>query len=226
VLWIFAHIGRIIVSGDKHMSKVATFVTLRFQTRQYFGVPFDYMAVDKHYPERVPGDAVKGKYCFGVTLYETLWYQHRTEPELPIPYILHCIVTLLKERGPLATQGFLRIQGDARLLKDILTHVNQDITTIWRGNVLKQFSTLSKNNDWRKIINLLPTLHRNTLFYLIGFLREVVASAKAIPLDPSDISTTFGQLIVNPARAGKKFPDLIQNLTDYSVACCARLLDP
>jgi hypothetical protein len=65
-------------------------------------------------------------------------------------------------------------------------------------------------------------LHRNRLFYLIGFLREVAA----ITLDPSDVPTMFGPLIINPARAGNKFSDLIQNLTRYSVAFWARPTGP
>lgn len=247
--WILAHVGRAIISNDKKLSKVATFVALRFQTRQYFGVPFNYMAIDKGYPRRIPAESSKGKYCYGVALYEMLWYQHRTYPKLPIPYVLHYIVTLLKERGALAAPGFLRVRGDASLLKDILGLVNKDVTTIGRGNIhvigaflkqwlkrlpnpvipgelIQQFSSLCENNKWHKIVDLLPPVHKNVLFYLIGFLREVAANATAIGLDKSDVATMFGPLIVNPARGGREFPDLIQNLTGFAVAFCERLLDP
>jgi hypothetical protein len=104
VPWILAHRGRVIVSGSEQMSKVATFVALRFQTQHYFGVPLDYMAVDQHYPE-CPVTS-----CFSIILYETFWYQHRNYPKLPVP----CLVTLLKEKGALAAQG-----DNTGLLKDM-----------------------------------------------------------------------------------------------------------
>jgi hypothetical protein len=245
--WIRAHVAGCTTDSDTRIACVATFVYIRLQTRHYVGVPYDY-SNNKNYLEQIPGEITGGKRVIGVSLYELMWCQKPMYPKLPIPYGLHHIVTLLKERNALKTDGIFRVQGNEGLLREILAEVDQDAAVLARGDVhvlatflktwLKElpnpivpielfnnFQEMAEQNKFLGFVETLPQVHLLTLTYIIGFLKELLENQEYTGMDKSDISTIFGPCFVNPARFAKKNPELVQKLTELSVAFCRRLLD-
>jgi hypothetical protein len=246
--YLVSYIGAKALSSDTAVSKSATFVLLRFLTRHYIGQPLKFIKINPAYPENVPADRQKGRLCFGISLYECLYYQRATHPKLPIPYVVHYIVSLLHEKGAARTQGFLRLRADEDRVREILIKVNQDVTAIASGDVhvvgavfkawlrdladpivpielADPFVEMADLNKFRQFADKLPRLHRLTLFYVIGYLKELAANAERLGLDKSDIATQFGPLLVNPSRVSRRHPELVQNLTELAVAFCSKLVD-
>jgi hypothetical protein len=246
--YLLAYIATNTLSSDPLLANPATFVLLRFLTRHYIGEPLNYLPANPTYPESVPGEMQKARLCFGVSLYECLYYQRTTHPKLPIPYVLYYIIAELHAKGSARTRGFLRLRHDEDGLRQILSKVNEDVRVISNGDVhvvgaafktwLRElanpivpielsdtFVEMSECNKFREFADKLPTLHRLTLFYIIGYLRELADSAERLGLDKSDIATQFGPLLVNPVRISKRRPELVQNLTELAVAFCSRLID-
>jgi hypothetical protein len=56
-------------------------------------------------------------------------------PRLVVPYVLHYMVTELRSRGVFTTSGILRVSGNEGFIKSIHDEVNDDITTIGKGDV-------------------------------------------------------------------------------------------
>jgi hypothetical protein len=245
--WIRAHLATCTTDSDTRLACVATFAYIRLQTRHYIGVPLDYSA-NKSYLEQIPTEITGGTQAFGVSLYELMWCQKPSYPRLPIPLVLHRIVTLLQERNVFHTEDVFRIAGNENLIREILADVNRDLGVLARGDVhvlasllkiwlkelpnplvpvelLLSFQELAQQNKFLAFVERLPPVHQHTLTYVTGFLQEVVQHQDSTGLDKSDVATMFGPCFVNPARIAKKNPELVQSLTELSVAFCRRLLE-
>jgi hypothetical protein len=246
--YIAAYVGMNALSPEPLLSKRATFAFLRLLTRHYIGTPFNHLLVNTDYPQRVIEEMLSGRLCLGVSLYECLYYQRTTHPKMPIPYVLYYIVSVLQTKGAANTQGFLRVRPDDNSVREILDKINQDVTVVSNGDVhavgavfkawlrqlanpvipvelVETFVEMSKLNKFCQFPDKLPTLHRLTLLYIIGYLTELTANAETIGLDKSGIAAQFGPLLVNPSRIPRRHQGLVQNLTKQAVAFCSRLID-
>jgi hypothetical protein len=245
---ILTHLAKTANDPDRHLSAIATFCYFRFQARYYLGVPLDLTTVPPQYVSQIGGHIVKGTAQFGALLYEVMWNQQPKYPRLPIPYVLHYLIGLLKERNVFRTEGIFRIPGNPELVKDIQIQMNEDMTALDRGDV-NVLATILKN--WLKalpnpvvpiemkelftsqceqakylgFLEKLPQVHLMTLTYIVGFLREVIANAQYTGMGRSDLATIFGPCFINPQRSVRGDPAQIQRLTEYSVAFTNRLLE-
>jgi hypothetical protein len=239
--WIRAHIARATTDADVRVADLAAFVLIRFETRHHIGRILDYR--DRHYIERIPGHPKKGRASFGVILYEMMFCQRAAFPRLPIPFALHYIISLLKQRNATRTPGIFQNQANEALVAELLADANDDIEVISRGDVnviatiLKRwvadlvdpivpsemadvFVQMCDQGRLLGFVEHLPQVHRMTLTYLVGFLQEVVANAQVNGMDIHDLAVVFGPLVVRPAKS----PSLAQRLTQASIVFFERLL--
>jgi hypothetical protein len=244
-LWVAAHIARFTGHPDQRIAVVSLFVLIRFQARGYLGQVLTY--ADKHYPERIPMQIAENTACFSVTLYEIMWSQKQSHPRLPIPYVLHYMVTLLLERNALRTRDIFRAPGTEALVAEILGDVNDDITVLARGDVnviasllkvwlqnltnsiipIELVTTFIEKCEEHKFLGMLeklPQLHHLTLTYLIGFLRDVAANSQENGMEKGDLAAVFAPLILNPARVAHT-PEDVQRLSEVAIAFLRRLLE-
>ena len=246
-MWILAHIGRAVVdSADSNVSAIAALTFMRFETRHFLD---QSMITDsKKLLARIPEEVAHGTACFSCTLYEMLWNQRATYPNLPIPYVLYYIIKQLQDRNANSTNGIFKVLGNKGVTNDILVEVNTKMEAISRGDVnvlanllkiwLKElpnpivpiemnddFIRAAKQNRFRTFIEKLPQVHRLTLLYIIGFLQDVYSHADENKMEKSELATIFGPCIVNPVRVARDDPKQIQYLTELSVAFISKMID-
>jgi hypothetical protein len=177
-----------------------------------------------------------------------MWSQKGVYERLPIPYILHYIVGLLKSRNALRTEGIFRIPGPEGVVREILDTVNEDYSVIANGDVnviatllktwllelpnpivpveqLGLFQEMCEQNKFLGFVEHMPQVHQLTLLYLIGFMQEVCQNTEFTGMERMDIAAIFAPCIVNPARVAGPDPPLIQRLTELSVVFCSRLIE-
>jgi hypothetical protein len=247
--YILAYLARSTTGDDRTIAAIATFALIRFQARHYLGVPLDLSTESRNYLDRIPSHISRGKAQFGALLYEMMWGQKKAYPRLPIPFFLHKIITLLKERNALRTEEIFRAPANDSLVKEIQSQVNEDLERgLERGDV-KVLATLLKNwlkalpnplvpvemlhlfvemceqNKFLGFLERLPQVHLLSVTYLIGFLREVIANSQYTGLEKADVAAIFGPCIVNPSRGARGRPEKIQELTEFAVAFTNRVLE-
>jgi hypothetical protein len=245
--WVLAHLSRNSADPDQRIACVAIFVFMRVEARHYVGTPLDFQA-NPRYVEQIPTQITRGHDVFGSLLYEMMWCQKAQFTRLPVPYVLHYMVELLKDKSAFRTKDIFTTPGTEGIVKDIRAHVNDDMTVIARGDVnvvatllkmwikelpnpivpveqIQQFQALCEQNKFLAFVEMMPQVHQLTLVYLIGFLQELSKASEYTGMEKSDLATIFGPCIVNPSRAAANDADLVQRLTSLSVAFCSRLID-
>jgi hypothetical protein len=225
---------------------MATFVFMRFCARHYVGRPLD----SRRPLETIPSEVNRCTNTFGVLLYEIMWSQQAAFPRLPVPYVLHYIVTKLRERNGLRTQQLLSISGNAGVISSIRGEVNDDLAAIDRGDVgvlaalLKlwlselpnpvvplemadQFIAMCEQSKSLSFCEKMPQVHQLTLVYLVGFARELAANEQYNGMEKSDIAMVFGNLVVNLAapHESRKDPFKLRKVTELSAAFFLRLME-
>jgi hypothetical protein len=244
--WIAAHMARTVFEADPELSRVASFAFMRLQARVCIGTVYDFSNDDRLL--RDPTDVILSHtFSFGVLLYELVWAQRAHIPRMPIPYVLHYMIELFKERGGLRAEGIFTNSGNDGLVREIRGEVNRNMSVLTRGdaNVLgsliklwlhdlpnpivpiEMAGTFIERGDrgqFRGFLELLPSLHQRTLTYLSEFLKDVLKNAEYNGLERSDLATVFGPCIVNPLRSAGGDAQIVQKLTGLSVAFCNQLL--
>jgi hypothetical protein len=246
--WILAQLASAMMDTDQRIAWVATFIYIRFRARYYIGRPLDYKSLDPGWVERIPAQMTAGTAVFGVSLYEVMWCQRMAYPKLVVPYVLHYMVTELRARGVFRTEAIFRISGNEGLMKSIREEVNENMTAIARGDVnviagllklwLKElpnpvvpieltaeFKEMCMENKYLRFTERIPQVHQLVLVYLVGFVKELAGAARVTNMENADLAMVFGPLIVNPVRAGNGDPDMVQKLTELSIAFFSRLVE-
>jgi hypothetical protein len=243
--WVLSHVARTAVDPDDKVNARAIFTFMRLQARHYMN------AVNENPPQPlagVPAQVKSGTSAFGCIIYEIMWCQRKTYPGLPIPYVLHLMVSLLRERGALQTKGLFKVQPPDAATHEILAVVNSDVQAIARGDVhtigallrtwlrelcnplvpvelISAFETNAEKNEFLAFLETVPQTHRLSITYLIGFLQEVVRNGAANRLEKSEVAVIFGPCIVNPERCASGNAQKLQSLGESATAFCSRLID-
>jgi hypothetical protein len=245
--WVLAHLAKNSTDPDQRIACISIFLFMRVETRHYLGVTLDFMS-DRRVVEEIPTQISRGHAVFGALLYELMWCQKAQFPSLPIPYALHYIINVLKEKNVFRTQDVFRFPANDGMVRDIRSRANNDMTAIAQGDVnvvasllkmwlkelpnpiipteqIAQFQALAEQNKFLAFVEQMPQVHQLTLVYVIGFLQEMARHSEDTGMEKSDLATIFGPCIVNPARVAQNNVDLIQRLTGMSVAFCSRLIE-
>jgi hypothetical protein len=245
--WIMAHLVRLIMGTDPRVTKVAIFSFIRLHGRFSLHTVFDYVA-DPRILTLPLGQVMTTVLLFGVPLYELLQAQRARFPNLPVPFVLHFMVELVKTRGGLQTEGIFRNPGNDAQIREIRTKVNFGLNALERGDVdvvaslikmwlfqlanplvplelLPRFIELGSAGSFREFFALLPTAHRRTLLYFAGFLLDVARNSEKNGLSTNELATLFGPCFVNPSRSGSTDPSEVQKLTLLSIGLCKHILE-
>jgi hypothetical protein len=246
-LWILSHIARNTMDPDERVSLAATFIYMRFQSRYFLATPLDYETYVSQL-EKIPMQVIKGKTCFGCIIYEAMYCQREEFPKLPIPYVVHLIVTTLKERNALRTPDIFTLSGNEGITASILADVNENVKAVTKGDVhilasllkiwLKQlanplvpfeltaqFMDAGAEGHFLGFFENLPQVYRLTSLYIIGFLKEVAANSEYNGLERGDLAMMFGPLFVDPLRASKGDTEIVQKLNELGIGYVGKLID-
>jgi hypothetical protein len=232
-MWILAHIARATADADHRISAFAAFIFIRFQARYYVQRVLEWT------PDRAFLDSVldqKSRTAFGVSIYEMIWCQRGRYPRLPIPFTLYQLIRLLVERG--ASPDLFKASAVPRI--DIAEEANQDIGALARADVAglagllvywlqelpnpvlpfelgNAFLQMWQEDKFVVFAESLPQAHRLVLFYIIGFLQDIGATA--------DLADVFGPAIVNPQRVAREDEARSTRLTSLGILFAGKLID-
>jgi hypothetical protein len=242
---ILAHCARTSADPDRQLAAVAAFTFMRIAARHYLNTVFEYTP---KWLNAAPTCFIHGASSFGCLLYECLWCQRSQYPKLPIPYVIHYMITLLKEHGALTTPGLFSGRPRDAAVAEVLAVVNFSVKVLGRADVatlaalltiwlrelpnplvpvelLESFETMANATKYLGFVEQLPQAHQLTLLYLIGFLQEVCKNGERNGCNRATIAAQFGPCIVNPERTADGDSARIRTLSELGTAFCARLIE-
>jgi hypothetical protein len=120
---IRAHVAHQTRGKDAAVAELAQFTLIRFCARFELGQPLSPLstAVIAAIPRQLSAPLP----LFGASIYEQLWAQRAVHPRLPVPLLLHLLLTAALARGAEQTEGVFRRSGNARRVQDVITAVNR-----------------------------------------------------------------------------------------------------
>ncbi|KAK8898692.1 Rho GTPase activating protein 39 [Tritrichomonas musculus] len=163
-----------------------------------------------------------GRSMFSCSLYEIMFCQKRLLPVLPIPLPLHLIIKQIKKNGGLFTPEFFVSKNRPESRSIVNTWIeklpfNNSIIEDGEINELvgllfyflfnisdplipklsaDMFIEKCQSNHHIDILNKLPSLHANTIKYLIGFLQEVNSYQQYNLMSKEQIAEIFSKFFV------------------------------
>eukprot|EP01091_Cochliopodium_minus_P020581 TRINITY_DN9030_c0_g1_i1.p1 TRINITY_DN9030_c0_g1~~TRINITY_DN9030_c0_g1_i1.p1 ORF type:complete len:391 (+),score=115.48 TRINITY_DN9030_c0_g1_i1:341-1513(+) len=160
---------------------------------------------------------------FNTTLQKIMEKQKKSEPNLPIPKILHFCLDLLKSMGGLETEGILRIPGSQETvnrLAELFENGNYDVSNVEylnthdvAGTIKFWFKKLTEPLIPRELYNealysegkeninqffdKLPSINKLVIKTLIEFCRELSNFSETTKMDPLNISVCLAPNLFN-----------------------------
>lgn len=188
----------------------------------------------------IPKDALSKKLKFGVSISEQMYNQREKYPNLPIPYTLYRIVTLLQTKSCQSQEGIFRLNGNMKLIDSLADDLNNDNDTLenpekncnlndlssllkkWIRDLpeplvpydkLKALEIDAKNNSLVDFNELLTRANHASMMYLIGFLQSLLNYSDFTKMNEHNFAICFAPAIVwAPENTDPKRIHLISDL--------------
>lgn len=194
-VWIQAHIASSISNEDTKIRLITTFTYIRFTSRCSTNEVKQH--VTDSYIKEIPIHYRTTNITFGVSLYELMWSQRRTMPQVPLPYFLVQIIRALIEAGAFSREGLFHITGNIKMVNELERAINlgdvvldtadvDDLASLLKrffrelvGRVVPQceISSMIQSIKDGTVVDFaedLPPVNMMTLGYLVGFLQDMV----------------------------------------------------
>lgn len=171
----------------------------------------------------IPKDALSGKFKFGVSVSEQMYNQRDKYPNLPIPYTLYRIVSLLQSKSCQSQEGIFRLNGNMKLIDTLAEDLNNDNDTLenpeknpslndlssllkkWIRELpeplvpfdkLKALETDVNDNACVEFNELLTRANHASMMYLIGFLQSLLNYSDFTKMNEHNFAICFAPAIV------------------------------
>ena len=167
----------------------------------------------------------------GSCLYEQIWAQRASLPNCPIPIILHHLCQGLLSKKAEMSNGALLSEGRAADVEALINEINQspiqkeeldiiktatirDLMSVIKKWIMQlpmpvipvnYFEQLCKCPDYIEFANQLPDVHKHTLMYLIGFLKDLAKLQDITNMAEGALALKFGPSIINPNPKDAQF---------------------
>ncbi|OHS97991.1 Rho GTPase activating protein [Tritrichomonas foetus] len=183
-----------------------------------------------------------GGFSIGASIYELFFHQRRKNPNLRIPLFLHKIcekIIQCNNKNP--KEGIFKLPGNKlsvdKMVDDLDTNQfdfnNEDYDVFDLASLLKRFlgempeslineelvEEIKSKKNYIEIVERLGTIQRNTLGYIVGFLKKFLTISN-IGLTP--LSMTFG---TNIMRVNSIDPMKIKELTEVAKIFMSNLIE-
>ncbi|KAH0792226.1 RhoGAP domain containing protein [Histomonas meleagridis] len=214
--YILGHLARIALNCSNDAAKdLAFYIYIRaisqFNTEEPIVVPVDSILTDP----------TKSTRQFGVSLYEIMFSQQRTHPNLPIPVFLYKIISELLAKDCQHTHGIFRLSGKTVNLDQYQYSANSgdfsflesidvyDLSSLFKswirsisGAIISKSLTerlgQSKKEQYMDIVNAMDIVNRNVLMYLVGFLKKQSETAEETKMDQGNLAMVFSPNVIYP----------------------------
>lgn len=214
--------GNSIYKTDITFTNFAKFVFMRMFERTYKIGLIHNKDVTKEAFINMPKVVRLGRSMFSCSLYEVMWCQKRFYPYLPIPLPLYLIITQIKKNGGFLAPEFLVLKNrpeSKAIMNSWIEKLPFDNTVLNDGEINELvailFYFLYNNTDsvipklsadmfiekcqsknYKDIFGALPTLHLNTLKYIIGFLQDTLSFEQYNKMSKEQIAEIFSKFFV------------------------------
>ncbi|KAK8883316.1 Rho GTPase activating protein 39 [Tritrichomonas musculus] len=172
---------------------------------------------------KIPDEALTKNYKFGVSISEQMYNQREKYPNLPIPYTLYRIITLLQNKSCQSQEGIFRLNGNMKLIDTLADDLNNDNDTLenpeknpnlndlssllkkWIRelpepivpfNKIKALEIDSKDDSMVEFCELLPRANHASLMYLVGFLQSLLNYSDFTKMNEHNFAICFAPAIV------------------------------
>jgi hypothetical protein len=225
---------------DQALAARVQLVYLRFDGRCQIGA--HVKGPSSAFIETIPSQVNECHFTLGASLFELMWQQRKTLPRCPVPIFMHRICNALIAQGAFEKEGGFKAVGNQlkvdRLCADI--DVGRDrleeaelavLVTVFKKwlTVLPQplvpvelYPVLLEQRDGKNYVAMakeLPIIYRDTLAYLIGFLKECVKSEQKTKMGLVTMATMFGMTVARPGDMNQsKVRDLFAVCKDFVIA--------
>ena len=214
--YILAHMAKTVKERKDEIGEIAHFTYIRFEGRCCLGTEF---SVNLTQINKIPSE-MQGQRHFGCTLPEIMWGQNKQYPNLPIPYVLHIMITEIISKNGYETEGLFRLPGNLKRVKEVAAEQANDsldcikqLTVHDIASLLKQWfrdlpnpvvpysltdelRKADEDNTILEFVEKLQDTHKYTLMYLIGFLKECSTHSDLTLMYDKNLAIVFGPNIV------------------------------
>jgi hypothetical protein len=244
-LWVRSYLARRSRDRDKEIATFAQFTHIRLTSRCGVGKPLASLPlrpVVKYVQEMI-----EGYLCFGVSIYEQVWHQRHTWPSLPIPYVLHRIISCAMSKGVLKKP---RIFRDADAENARVRHYADDLNSgqdslefaelcdvvsllikwfrdlpvpIICEEMMPKLRNAAAEGRFIDFVEGLPLPLHLTLRYFTGFVRDVVNAQEITRMSSTNVAEMFGPLVVYGGGVRDAF--VMRRFRDISIRLIAHLIE-
>lgn len=217
--YLLAFIGKLALWNGAEFAEMAQLCYIRLKARIQSGKSMLDEKINDKLIKNIPKQLNEHPLQFGASIYEIMWIQHRTQPKLPIPKILHLMCESLFQKNAQNVEGIFRLPGNLTNVQKLIQNANDgkeyiEGTTIHdMGSFLKQWfrdipGALLTNEELGRVISTkgseahieiaesLPEPIKNVLKYLCGFLRKLAESKDVTKMDNANLAMVFGPNII------------------------------
>jgi hypothetical protein len=163
----------------------------------------------------IPAQLEDCPYVMGMSLFELMWRQRKVCPRCPIPLLMHKFCQYLINHGAFESEGTFQQSPPWASLEKLASNLDSG-RDIFADNDLAGMAGLFKkwllelpvslippeaypglvaHRQAKKYIPVVQTItkvHKDTLAYLVGFLKEFVAAQAKTKADPQPVVQLFG----------------------------------
>jgi hypothetical protein len=232
--YVRAHVARSVTGPSEKVCDLANLSFIRLSVTVARAKPAT--SVSAAVVQAICESVENGKQTFGVSLYELMFHQRKTHPNLPLPYVLHVMTERLIEKGAERTEGIFRIPGNGKRVLDLEAQVNSgnlalkdgdlhDVGSLFKswfaklgepivaeGLVDSMKAAAEAGGGFLGFIESVPEGHRIALKYLVGFLRRLVPFSDVTRMGAKNFAMVFAPNVVSLDSV--KDPMQIASLTD------------
>jgi hypothetical protein len=193
----------------------------------------------------IPAQLEDCPYVIGMSLFELMWRQRKSHPRLPIPLLMHKFCEYLIEKGALESEGTFQqappwasleklasildsgrdifaesdLAGMAGLFKKWLLELPVSLIP---PEAYPSLVAQRKSMKFIQVIEAIPRVHRDSLAYLVGFLKVFAAANEKTKVDPETVARLFGS---NCMRVVLDRPEEIRESSELAREVMQKLID-
>jgi hypothetical protein len=227
-------------SENERLAHVAQLAYLRFDGRCQVGVSLK--SPSSAFIESIPGHITDCHYTLGASLFELLWQQKNTLPQCPVPVFMHRICQALIAQGAFEKEGVFKNSGNQQKVEKLCADIDNGrdnlaeadvhvLTTVFKRwllllpqplvpiDVYPKLLEPKEGKNYVLIAAEIPQLYRDSLAYLVGFLKDFVKAESKTKMGLVPAATMFGLTVVRPGTFNQsKMKELYEVSKEFVIA--------
>lgn len=217
-LYIVSWAARHLLQQNFKIREFFGYSIIRFESRFLRGTYKDEITIDLI--KNIPSQIERLNTLFECSIFELMWSQRKRFPHLPIPLPFALIVKELTKKKAVKTPNLLDLPYDQEKVEQLSVDMLSDpkildrvavedlmgLLKYWLISISDPLISRSTFNAFLhyenpiEYVNGMPSAHRDSLKYLVGFLQDILNNDDENNSTGSKLASVFGPLIVDPTE--------------------------